>query len=656
MNSGINLGIWRLRDQRTWQYHDSRSHASSQWQILKSYIGRNIIALRSALIIGKSNTDGDLFESFGFRGIQLSSDDDMHAEDLVDLVPVIRGVANSNAQVSVRQNGFTIYQTFVAPGKFIINDLVPISSNSDFEVVIKEADGSTQSFIVPYTSSPLLQRVGNLKYALTAGRFNSIGDHHHNPEFMQSTLAWGFSPTITLYGGAQHSTKYTAGAVGASYNLGRLGTLSTNITVAKSHLYDGSHHIGQSLHLLYSNSVNASGTTFQLSGNRYSMNGFYTLGESALKEMKGWHHNLDLADEYGSAINGFADSSYNLHNIKKSKIKATISQNVGELGSLYISAIRQTYWNTSGMSDSLQVGFNGSVSRANYSLSYRYNKEHHDVKQNRESEQSIYLSVSMPIFERHHQNTIYANYNVGRSHNSDISHQIGLTGTALKAGNLSWDISKSYGRGQNSHSDFSLNYLGEYGSRYMGYSHGGNYRQINYGAEGSIILLGNKITFDQPISEDSTLLAAPNYFNEMGQLGIKEDISGNNSRPYTSVNRETHNRFKSLRKNNAIGFNNNSAYLMSNKEAVMQTSFQGEIGRRVLMRLTYNKHPVPYGAMVKTSGRSSIVGDNGEVYLLGMDDEGTIKVQWENNECWASYILPAKDNNQFMQRITAVCK
>lgn len=37
--------------------------------------------------------------------------------------PVVRGIANSDAQVVIKQNGYVIYQTWVSAGPFEIKDL-----------------------------------------------------------------------------------------------------------------------------------------------------------------------------------------------------------------------------------------------------------------------------------------------------------------------------------------------------------------------------------------------------------------------------------------------------------------------------------------------------------------------------------------------------
>jgi outer membrane usher protein len=53
----------------------------------------------------------------------------------------VRGIVNSNAQVTIKQNGYIVYQTYVAPGASKANDLFPTSSSGDLMVEVKEQDG-----------------------------------------------------------------------------------------------------------------------------------------------------------------------------------------------------------------------------------------------------------------------------------------------------------------------------------------------------------------------------------------------------------------------------------------------------------------------------------------------------------------------------------
>lgn len=164
---------------------------------------RAIIPLQAQLTLGDSSAPADVFDSMPFRGVQLASDDDMLPDSLKGYAPVVCGIARTNAQVVVRQNGYQIYQSYVAPGAFEIADMYPTGGAGDLDVTIVEADGSEQHFTLPYASLPVLQREGRLKYALTAGQYRSYNRSVEKTPFGQLTGIYGLPHGITLYGGVR---------------------------------------------------------------------------------------------------------------------------------------------------------------------------------------------------------------------------------------------------------------------------------------------------------------------------------------------------------------------------------------------------------------------------------------------------------------------
>ncbi|WP_180354978.1 fimbria/pilus outer membrane usher protein, partial [Salmonella enterica] len=95
------------------------------YQHTATYLQRPLSAWRSQLTLGDSFSNGQVLDGVRVRGITLSTDDRMLAPSQQGYAPQIRGIADSNATVTVRQNGYTIYETQVAPGPFVIDDLYP---------------------------------------------------------------------------------------------------------------------------------------------------------------------------------------------------------------------------------------------------------------------------------------------------------------------------------------------------------------------------------------------------------------------------------------------------------------------------------------------------------------------------------------------------
>ena len=115
---------------------------------------------------------------------------------------MVRGIARTNAQVVIRQNGYQIYQSYVAPGAFEINDMYPTGGAGDLDVTIKEADGSEQHFTLPYASVPVLQREGRLKYALTGGQYRAYNSSVEKTRSGRSPRFMGFRRASRSMAGA----------------------------------------------------------------------------------------------------------------------------------------------------------------------------------------------------------------------------------------------------------------------------------------------------------------------------------------------------------------------------------------------------------------------------------------------------------------------
>lgn len=274
---GLNIGPWRLRNYSTWSRNTFGSDTQNNWDSLYTYAQRNIISLKSQLTLGESSSPSDMFDSVPFRGVQLASDDDMLPDSMRGYAPVVRGIARTNAQVIVKQNGYTIYQTYVSPGAFEITDMYPTGSSGDLDVTVKEADGSEQHQVVPFASLPVLQREGRLKYSVTSGKYRSYDSRVDKEYFTQATAIYGLPVGFTLYGGGQFSQHYQSLIFGMGKNLGEMGALSIDTAQAWSQQQEQEKTSGQSVRVRYSKNILATGTNVSIAGYRYSTSGYYSL-------------------------------------------------------------------------------------------------------------------------------------------------------------------------------------------------------------------------------------------------------------------------------------------------------------------------------------------------------------------------------------------
>lgn len=663
LDSGLNLGPWRLRDSRNWNYYNTRYGHSQKWQHVKTYAERPLIPLRSSLVMGESTTGSDVFDSLGFRGIQLASDDNMYPDTMRGFAPVVRGVADSNAEVSIRQNGYIIYKTTVSPGAFEITDLSPVYSSGDLEVSVREAGGNTRVFTVPYSSVPSLQREGHLKYSLTAGRYRAASNRYDDPSFAQGTLLWGLPHDVTLYGGMQFSSDYLAIQSGAGINMGRAGALSADFTHADSTLADGSEHKGQSMRVLYAHAFQPTGTTLRLTGYRYSTKGFHTLDETALKGMKGRLNDHDLLDENGEPVTDTWSDYYNLYNNKRARLEANISQSLGDFGSLWLTGTHQTYWSSQVSSDSLQAGYSNTLGPVNYFLNVGYTKQKNDGAPSY-TDKTISLSLSLPLNKLlpwTSSNPVYATFNTSRDNHGNASQQAGLSGTLLEDKNLSWNVSQGYSRGQSATGNASMNYRGGYGNANAGYSYSRDWQRFSYGASGGMLLHADGLTLGQPLGETSVLIATPGVpdVSIKNAPGVHTDWRGYTIKPYASAYRENRIAVDMTTLDDRTEVDNSITRLVPTKGAVVRAEFKARQGHRMLMTLTRNGKPLPFGTVVSADNSSGIVGDEGQVYLSGMADAGNLQVRWgsaDSQSCSVSYRLTESQVAAPFVRTTGQCR
>ncbi|NNS04954.1 fimbrial biogenesis usher protein [Klebsiella pasteurii] len=667
LQSGVNIGVWRLRDNSTWSNSSAiNSNNNKKFQHVNTWLERDIKILRSRLKLGDSFTNGDIFDGVNFQGIQITSDENMLPESQKGFAPVVHGIAKTTAQVSIKQNGYEIYRNTVPPGPFAIADLYAAGNGGDLLVTIKESDGSSQAFSVPYSSVPVLQREGHVRYSVTSGRYRSGSSQQQKPGFIQTTMLMGLSNGWTVYGGAQLANRFRSLNLGLGKNLGILGALSIDTTQANSILPDDSEHNGQSLRFLYNKSLSETGTNIQIVGYRYSTRGYFNFADTTYSKMKGY--DVKTQDGVIHVEPKFTDY-YNLAFKKRGKLQLSITQQIGNISTFYISGSHQSYWNTNKADEQLQTGFNTAFGDINWTLSYSLNNN----AWQQGKDQVIATNINIPFshWTQSNSKSIWKNgnasYSLTNDHNGRLSNLAGLYGTLLDDNNLSYSMQTGYTSGGDVKGGYSgytaLNYRGGYGNVNLGYSHNDGMRQVYYGMSGGILAHANGITFGQPMNDTFVLVKAPGASNVKveNQTGVQTDWRGYAVLPFASSYRQNRVALDTNSLPNNVDLDDSVVNMVPTHGAIIRADFKTKIGLKLLMTLTYMDKPVPFGAIVtlgsKTTG--SIVADNGQVYMSGMPKSGEVTVKWgdsTNSSCIAEYSLPDESLEKLLNQISVVCR
>lgn len=621
LQSGFNLGGWRLRNYST----GSKSNGQQQFSSISSTLQHDIQSLKGQMVIGETSTPGDIFDSVMFRGVQIFSDDTMLPDSLRGFAPVIRGIAHTNAMVTVKQNGYTVYQSYVAPGAFEIRDLYPTATSGDLEVTVTEADGRERKFIQPFSSVPMMLREGSIKYALSSGEYRATQSGVQKSRFGLGTMAYGFSNAMTLYGGLLGAENYHSGVLGSGYSLGGYGSLSADITIADSQLKGdlNSKRRGRSYRLQYAKNFASTDTTVTLASYRYSSAGFYTFQE----------------------VNESAIQSNN----KRSRLQLNFTQSLSYLGNIYLAAYQQDFWGKQGYERTLSSGYNTSINGISYSLGYTYTQS----ATFRRNDQQLALSIQVPL-NKWLPNS-WASYSVNNYKSGATSHQVGLNGTALVDNNLSYSLQQSFNnQGAANSSMLSSTYQGGYGTISGGYNYSNDSRQLNFGLQGGVLAHENGITFSQPLGDTVVLVKAVGAKNVRIQnnTGVTTDWRGYAVVPYANSYQENRVAIDTQSLSADTDIAESVLNVVPTRGAIVRASFNARTGMRALLRLLYRDKPVPFGATLKQSDNNnvSIVGENGQVYLSGMQEKQLLEVSWNGTTCKASVVLPVHSKEMLIQK------
>ncbi|UHC90373.1 fimbrial biogenesis outer membrane usher protein [Klebsiella michiganensis] len=643
LQSGLNVGPWRLRNLSTW---NKSAGTKSDWDSVYLYVQRSIVPLKSTLVMGESTSLSSIFDSVPFTGIQLATDTDMIPESLRGFAPIVRGIARTNARIVIKQNGYQIYQAFVAPGAFEITDLYSTGGNGDLYVTVEESDGSRQNFVVPYASLPLMLREGQMEYEITSGKYRPYDGNIDEKPFTQATISYGVLSNTTFYTGLQAASNYQALAFGAGQNLGDIGAVSADVTTAWSSKKDEDKTSGQSWRIRYGKNILETGTNITVAGYRYSTSGYNTLS--------------DVMNTYSNRYGGYTSRSL------RNRTNITVSQSLGAgLGSLSVSGIFEDYWDSKRHNNSLNIGYNGGFRRFNYYAGYsysRYSWGNNGSGRYVEDDHVVSFNISIPLSEW--LPNAYATYNATNSSPGSTDQYVSLSGVALENHNLDWNVQQGYSNREDASGGIYGNYRGSAGSVNAGYSYAKNSQLINYGLSGGVLVHADGITLGQEMSETAVLVKAPGLKNVRleNDATIETDSRGYAIIPYVTPYHRTNVTLDSTTLGNNMELPNTTQKVVPTRAAVVRANFAGNIGRRAFLILKRaSGENVPYGATVTSTtdknAQASIVSDGGMVYMSGLKDNGEVYAQWGSKagqQCKAAYSLAA--SNEGITQSTALCR
>lgn len=651
--SGVNWGPWRLRNSSTYSYNQQRfdrydilsnakqrgTRSQSQWSSLQTFLQRDINVLRSQLTLGETSTGSvasQVLEGFLYRGVGLMSSDAMIPGSLSGFAPVITGTARTNALVTVTQNGYVIYQANVAAGPFRFADISGSGTGGDLQVTIKETDGTTHGFRQPYSSLPVMQRQGQLRYELAAGQYY-IGHGAYTgsdtPGFVMLSAIYGLPWSLTLYGGGVGAGNYQSAAIGAGFSILDYGAVSVDATHSRANFPGDNQTLsGESFRARYSKSMMSTGTTVDLTGYRYSTRNYLSFNDA---NNRGYGISNGLPDW----LNGRRRSSYEMR----------LSQTLWNDYQLWFSGHRDNYWGSDKTNTTLSTGLSGSIHQVGWAVNYSVDRMRGNGDWPENRQWTLTLSVPMSLFSSAATfKSSYANYSLTHDNTGRSSNQLSVGGALLADSRVSWNVSQSQGnQGRGNSGSASLGYSDSTGSANLGYNYAsGGGRGVTYSANGGLIAHRRGVTLSRNIGDAAAVIHTGVPGVKIMNGDVMTDYWGN--AVVTSMQTYARNNIdidpSSLPEGASPPSGSRAIYPTAG--AILVEDYQVRLGQQVLMNLSHKGKPVPFGAVVALegeTGQASIVGEGGQVYLGGMPEKGTLQVKWStaaDAQCKVFFTLP----------------
>ncbi|WP_169878779.1 fimbria/pilus outer membrane usher protein [Pseudomonas lactis] len=614
---GFNAGDWIVRSRQVQTWQDGLSRSTH----LQAYAQRTFASYQAVLQAGQINLYNPVLSGAQITGVQVLTE---HALQEQGQGALIQGIANSPAQVEVRQNGALIHSTVVPAGPFALTDVRRLNTRSDVEVTVKESVGGERRFTVPAAMLGLgLPAPG---YSVAAGRVRNVGDAEGEDQWVISGGWTGaLHPQLTLGTGVLAASQYRS--VGAS--LGWLPWLDSQIQL--------------------STQVSNSQAREKVSGVQTDLSWSQRLGEQ-------W--SISAANSWRSiGYRELEESTYTRDDSNRdSRYRDQQSLNLGwshpQLGAFSAGVSRSA--NFAGDSSSRALASWGtSIGAVSLSASAEW-----QMGGRQQQDNAVYLNISVPLGESRRLRSWVRN--------SGGENRTGLGITEQIDDQLSYRVSAEHDSSDHQvETTLGISALPRYSQLDVSYSRSDAERSsYQGGARGGVVLHGDGVTFSPyPVRDTFALVSVgdmsgiklttpsgPVWTDWQGQAVVPQVAAYGRS----PVEVQT----RSLPRNADI--NNGLAMVSAGRGAVERVKFGVGLTRRLLLTVSTDQGaPLPAGASVSSANGEfiTLVQDGSQVFLPNVLGQSTLWITTpQGRRCQLRYSLPEKaDPSVYFETAPARC-
>lgn len=359
--AGLNAGDWIVRSRQTF----SRFNREARVSHLGTYAQRSFIGIKKVLQAGQVSLSNSLFGTGQVLGFQMFPESALTSRQ--DGAGWVKGVAETQSVVEVRQSGVLVYSTVIPAGPFQLQGFSLLNVHTDLVVTLTGNNGQIRQFVVP--AATLLASAPMVSPGLSFGAGRLKQQDGTTPLVGTIASGWQLTLSTSLNAGVLASTFYRAGSVNLETQLFDPTRLSLRSTLAQDtdHGSTGtllSAMLSHSLSERFSVNVNGSHQTF----------GYRELSDALQRaDMDNPDNQSRNRYQWGSGINWSTNS----------------------LGNLSLSWARSSSF-AGNNTDYLRGGWSYQLGRAYLGISI----EHNSGSLGYLADNRLYVSFSMPLGER----------------------------------------------------------------------------------------------------------------------------------------------------------------------------------------------------------------------------------------------------------------
>lgn len=614
VRAGLNTGQWYWRHEGSAQISDERA---VRYQAGATSVRRDLPSWAAQLTLGDGHATGDVFDSSAFRGVQLSTDERMLPRSQRGFAPVVRGVANSTALLSIRQRGALLHESTVPPGPFEIDDLYASGLNDDLEVTLEEADGSVRRFTLPYQAAPLALREGASRFDLSAGVWrDDLG--RPGPGHVQGSWQQGLDNTFSVHGGAWLAEDYLASAMGGAIN-SRFGAFGVTGYHAQASLGQGRSAQGQALRFSWRQRVETTGTDLSASLTHRNDADYYSFDEFARISQQTQRTKPRSPQRWRAAM--------------------ALQQRLPGTGRLSLRASAGEQWGSALGNSEYNVGYYNNLRSLSYGVTLG-----REYRGNGQAVSTLTLTASLPLGVQRRGSL---STSMNRDSEGRATTNVRWSATAGEDGQWGYGLSSVYQEGVQGGAGFDANLVHRSSSGELSgaVAQRQESRQFAIGARGSVVGHPGGVLLAQPLGESFAIVHAP--FAEAARIQQHPSVRLNakgfavvpSLSPY-SVNTVDIDP-KGMSQDVELQISGQSVVPRAGAATLLH--YPTRSGKLLLIEARDGQgQTLPFGAQIfDVQGEEvGMVGQGSRLHLRSAAGQGRVKVSWgtrADTSCWLDY-------------------